>query len=86
LISYILGGRKEVEGVPFQAYNFDRAGYFTVKLANGQVWRQVDDDHRKASWTADASHFVASIRAGALGSSIMQVRGEPGAFMVKQVR
>ena len=84
-MAYVLGGRKEVEGVSFQSYNFDRAGHFTVTLTNGQVWRQADNDNHMASWKADPARYFASIRTGALGSSIMQVRGEPGAFMVAQV-
>ncbi|HET7085511.1 MAG TPA: hypothetical protein VFI23_12120 [Rhizomicrobium sp.] len=84
-IAYVLGGRKEVEGVPFQSYNFDRAGHFTLTLANGQVWRQVDNDSHTASWKADPGRYIASIKTGALGSSILQVRGESGAFMVTQV-
>jgi len=84
-MAYVLGGRKEVEGVSFQSYNFDRAGHFTVTLTNGQVWRQADNDNHMASWKADPARYIASIRTGALGSSIMQVRGEPGAFMVAQV-
>lgn len=84
-MAYVLGGRKEVEGVSFQSYNFDRAGHFTVTLTNGQVWRQTDNDNHMASWKADPARYIASIRTGALGSSILQVRGEPGAFMVTQV-
>lgn len=84
-VAYVLGGRKEVEGVSFRSYHFDGAGHFTLTLTNGQVWRQADNDNHMASWKADPTRYVATIRTGALGSSILQVRGESGAFMVTQV-
>ncbi|HZQ40622.1 MAG TPA: hypothetical protein VFA87_07505 [Rhizomicrobium sp.] len=84
-MAYVLGGRKEVKDVSFKSYNFDGAGHFTVTLANGQVWRQADNDNHMAFWKADPARYIANIRTGALGSSIMQVRGEAGAFMVTLV-
>lgn len=85
LIHYMLGGRKQVEEMPFRDYRFDGTHHFTVTLANGQVWRQADDDSHIASWRAEPAQYVASIRTGSLGSSILMVRGESGAFLVKQV-
>jgi hypothetical protein len=84
-VRYVLGGRKEVEAVPFRSYRFDGAGRFTVTLANDQVWRQLGQDHHMATWKADPARYVASIKTGALGSSVLQVRGESGGFMVEQV-
>lgn len=84
-VSYVLGGRKEVESVAFRSYRFDGAGHFTVTLANDQVWRQLGQDHHMASWKADPVRYVATIKTGALGSSVLQVRGEAGGFMVEQV-
>jgi hypothetical protein len=85
LLSYVLGGDREVDEMTFRAYRFDSSGRFTVTLANGQVWRQTDDDRHLAGWKADPARYQASIRTGALGSSILKVRNEPGAFMVKRV-
>jgi hypothetical protein len=85
LLSYVLGGKREADGVAFRAYSFDRSGHFTIALANGQIWRQTDDDRNLALWKADPARYQASIRSGALGSSILEVRGEPGGFMVKRV-
>lgn len=84
-VRYVLGGRKEVEAVPFRSYRFDGAGRFTVTLVNDQVWRQLGQDHHMATWKADPARYVASIKTGALGSSVLQVRGESGGFMVEQV-
>ena len=85
-ISYVLGGRKQVEMMPFQNYHFDGNGRFTVTLANGQVWRQMDDDTHVAHWKNDPARYVASIRTGSMGSSILEVKGEVSGFMVQQVR
>jgi hypothetical protein len=85
LLSYVLGGKREVDGMAFRAYSFDGSGRFTITLSDGQVWRQVGDDHRLAAWKASPGRYQASIRSGALGSSILEVRGEPGAFMVERV-
>jgi hypothetical protein len=85
LLSYVLGGKREVDGMAFRAYSFDSSGRFTVTLSDGQVWRQVDDDHHLAAWKASPGRYQASIHSGALGSSILEVRGEPGAFMVERV-
>lgn len=85
-LSYVLGGKREVDGVAFRSFSFDSSGRFTITLANGQVWRQTDDDRHLATWKADPARYQASIRTGALGSSILEVRGEPGAFMVQRVR
>jgi hypothetical protein len=69
----------------FRAYSFDSSGRFTITFSDGQVWRQVDDDSHLATWKANPARYQASIRSGALGSSILEVRGEPGAFMVRRV-
>lgn len=85
-LSYVLGGRRQVEGVPLRDYRFDGTRHFTVTLANGQVWRQADDDIRLASWTAAPTHYIATIKTGSLGSSILQVQGDASAFVVRPVR
>lgn len=85
-VSYVLGGRREVEAMPMRDYHFDGAGRFTVTLANGQTWRQLDDDTHEAHWKKDPGRYVVSIKTGSMGSSILEVKGEPGGFMVRQVQ
>lgn len=85
-LSYVLGGRRQVEAVPLRDYQFDGTRHFTVTLANGQVWRQADDDTRLASWKAAPAHYIATIKTGSLGSSILQVQGDASAFVVRPVR
>jgi hypothetical protein len=84
-LSYVLGGKPQVNATMLRSYNFDGEGRFTVTLANGQVWRQVDDDRKLATWKADPAHYQVAIRTGALGSNILEVQGEPGAYMVRHV-
>jgi len=85
LLSYVLGGKRQVDAMVLRSYSFDSSGRFMITLANGQVWRQTDDDRHLAAWKADPARYQVSIRTGALGSNILEVRGEPGAFMVKRI-
>ncbi len=68
------------------AYSFDSQGHFTVMLDNGQRWRQMPGDVRKAHWTRPAGDYVVSINRGALGSTNLAVNGQPVLFKVEQVR
>jgi len=44
-------GKPEVKDAGrVMAYKFDANGFFTVTLANGEVWRQVDGDTTYAHW------------------------------------
>ncbi len=77
------------DGVPVLArmasYSFDKYGYFTVTLANGQVWRQVDGDTDYAHWKKPASTYMAHVTAGFLKSYNFQVRGLPGLYKVRRI-
>lgn len=67
------------------SYSFDSLGYFTVKLSNGQVWRQVNGDTSYAHWKEPAGHYQVSLSRGFLGSRNIAVKGEPGLFRVRQL-
>jgi hypothetical protein len=64
------------------SYRFDRNGYFTVVLENGEVWRQLDGDTSLAHWFKKPGNYIVTITAGALGSFNLRVKGEPGSFKV----
>lgn len=66
------------------SYKFDRNGYFTVALENGEVWRQLDGDTSFAHWFKKPGRYIVSITAGALGSFNFRVKGEPGSFKVRR--
>jgi hypothetical protein len=67
------------------SYSFDRYGNFTVTLANGQVWRQVEGDTSTARWHKSASSYLVNITGGAFGSYNFTVNGGPSKFKVRRV-
>jgi len=68
-----------------ESYSFDYYGNFTVTLANGQVWRQLEGDSSTAHWRKPASSYAVSITGGAFGSYNFAVKGSPGKFKVRRV-
>lgn len=68
------------------AYSFNKLGVFTVTLANGQVWRQVDGDTDHAHWTGPAARYVVRITHGFLGSFNFRIAGQPGLYKVLRVQ
>jgi hypothetical protein len=82
----------ELLGVPnisiasrMASYSFDRNGNFTVTLANGQVWRQLQGDSSIARWRKPASNYLVNITGGVFGSYNFMVKGSPGKFKVRRV-
>lgn len=67
------------------SYEFDRYGIFTVRLTNGQVWRQVSGDTSYAHWKQPPEKYAVTIRKGALGSYNLTVKDNPGLFKVERV-
>jgi hypothetical protein len=67
------------------SYKFNRNGYFTVVLKNGEVWRQLDGDTSVAHWFKKPGSYIITITGGALGSFNFRVKGEPGSFKVRPV-
>jgi hypothetical protein len=85
-------GLAELLGVPnisiasrMVSYSFNSYGNFTVTLANGQVWRQLEGDSSTARWHKPASNYLVSITGGVFGSYNFMVKGSPGKFKVRQV-
>ena len=69
-----------------ESYSFDRYNIFTVKLANGQVWRQESGDTSYAHWKKPAAGYTAVLARGALGSIDLRVQGEPHIFKVSRLQ
>jgi hypothetical protein len=69
-----------------KSYTLDAGGFFTVTLANGQVWRQIDGDFNQAHWNKAASNYVAMVETGSSGGFNMEVTGEVGLYKVARVR
>lgn len=69
-----------------RSYTFDKLGWFTVTLQNGQVWRQVNGDTTVAHWRKPAGTYRVRISEGFLGSYNLQVVDNPGLFKVRRVQ
>jgi hypothetical protein len=54
-----------------KSYTFDKAGYFNVTLANGEVWQQDTTDAVQAHWRNPPQSYVVVIQPG----SKMEVGG-----------
>jgi hypothetical protein len=67
------------------SYKFDSNGFFTVVLDNGEVWRQIDGDTTVAHWFRKPGFYVATVTAGALGSSNLRVHGEGRSYKVRRI-
>lgn len=83
--AYLLGGAPVLTNVPLAAYRFDSQGWFTITLANGQVWEQRDGT-QLAHWRGPASQYVASITKGAAGSFNLTIGNESTQYKVQRVR
>ena len=67
------------------SYKFDGDHHFTVVLADGQVWSQLNGDTSDANWSKPASAYTVNISHGYFGSYNLKVVGEPGSFKVIRV-
>jgi hypothetical protein len=66
-----------------QSYTFDKLGWFTVTLDNGQVWNQVHGDTTFArNWKKSPAGNRVRVSHGFLGSYNLQVEGLPGLYKV----
>lgn len=68
------------------SYAFDRRGFFTVTLSDGSVWQQDPSDFNFAHFAGKASAYSVSVHSGDFGKSRMDVRGEPGPYLVDRIR
>ncbi len=85
ILSYLLGGQAVMTSVPLTAYNVDHDGLFTVTLANGQVWRELDGSPTP-HWHGPASRYQASIAKGALASYNLVIAGEGTTYKVQRIQ
>lgn len=89
------GIRQSAEGTPAKgtdgitsrmiSYSFDAQTIFTVRLENGQTWRQIDGDSHTAGWKKTPGAYLVTIRPGMSRSFIMTVRNEAHVFRVHRI-
>ncbi len=77
-----------VRGMPMQSFDIDRSGAFTVTLADGQVWKQSDEDevYHPARWRKQASEMLVTITPSVMHTFNMTVEGENKSYKVRRVR
>jgi hypothetical protein len=84
-ISSLFGtGKPVTRAQAMRSYAFNADGLFTVRLSNGEEWRQDGGDNSRAHWTKPASTYVVTVVTGALGSFDLQVKGESLFYKVKR--
>ncbi len=73
-------------GLHMSGYSFDKRGLFTVALSDGSIWRQDANDTNFAHFGGKASEYLVTLTPGEYGKSRMNVRGEPGPYLVERTR
>ena len=68
------------------AVTFDKRGFFTITLANGEVWRQEQGDSSFADRHRPAPRTRVTIRQGALGSANLKIQGDNNVYKVRRLR
>jgi hypothetical protein len=76
-----------VRNMPMQSFTLNRAGAFTVTLADGQVWKQNDEDetHHPAHWGNAGPSTLVTISPDALNTYTMRVAGEQRMYKVHRI-
>jgi hypothetical protein len=82
----LFGGKTEVTPQRMAAFDIDPNGFFTMTLADGAVWKQLDGDAGRAHWRGPPGDLVVTIRSGAFGAHVLQVRGQAATYKVIRVR
>ena len=77
-----------VRRVPMESFTLDRNGAFTVTLADGQVWKQNEEDeaHHPAHWGEAGSGTLVSISPDAMKTYSMTVEGQQRLYKVHRIR
>jgi hypothetical protein len=80
-------GHPAVSDIRMTSYAFDKKGYFTVTLFDGEVWQQlVNENEPKARWNKSPSSYVVSVGQGAMGTYNLVVNDEGDSYKVKRIK
>jgi len=76
-----------VKNMAMQSFVLNDKGAFTVTLADGQVWEQVEEDeiYHKARWRKQAAEMEVTISPDAMHTFIMTVEGEGKIYKVRRI-
>jgi hypothetical protein len=72
-------------GLHMASYTFDRRGFFTVTLSDGSVWQQDPGDTNFAHFAGKPAAYSVIVHSGDFGRSRLDVRGEPGPYLVNRI-
>jgi hypothetical protein len=77
-----------VRNMAMQSFTLDRQGAFTVTLADGQVWKQNDEDevHHPAHWGQAGPDKKVTIAPDAMNTYTMTVVGQQRMYKVHRIR
>ena len=76
-----------VRGMPMQSFTLSRGGAFTVTLADGQVWKQNEEDevHHPAHWGQAGPNTRVTISPDAMSTYTMTVDGQQRMYKVHRI-
>ncbi len=74
--------------IPMESFHFNRSGGFTVTLADGEVWEQVEGDYvdHPAHWRKQPSQMLVTVTPAVMRTFAMTVSGEYGLYKVRRIR
>ena len=85
-MNYITGGGTILVNVAIKSYDVNRQGGFTVVLANGQVWTQLDDQARTVKWRNGPEAHKVTIWKGALNTFNLGFDNETDRYKVRRLK
>jgi hypothetical protein len=77
-----------VRNIAMQSFTLDRSGAFTVILADGQVWTQLEEDqvYHPARWGRAGPDKLVTIAPGPMHTFSMKVSGQSRSYKVRRLR
>lgn len=77
-----------IRNIPMQSFTLDRGGAFTVTLADGQVWAQLEEDqiYHPARWGRAGPDKLVTIAPGPMHTFTMKVSGQSRSYKVRRIR
>ena len=76
-----------VRDMPMKSFVMNRNGAFTVTLADGEVWQQLDEDqvYHPADWRKPAPEMLVTISPDAMHTFILRVSGVNRIHKVRRI-
>ena len=85
-IDFLMGGDALVSGASIKSFDAGKQGGFTVTLANGQVWKQADEQTRFVRWRDGPGAHKVTIWKGALNTFSLGFDEEADKYKVRRLK